>query len=230
MKTYKHLFFDLDRTLYDFESASKHTLSDIYTKHNLQEFYKDFNQFYEIYKNHNYKLWVDYRNKKISKDKLNFNRFYNTLLEVGENNENLACKMSKDYINIIPNKCILFPDTHEVLTYLKSKYKLYIITNGFKEVQYKKIRKCNLNHYFDKTYISEEVGYNKPDNKYFQHVMQDCGAKINDCLVIGDDLDVDIQGAINSNIDSVWFNSDNIYSELPATFKIESLKDLKEIL
>lgn len=230
MKTYKHLFFDLDRTLYDFEASSLATLKELYDKYRLQEHYESFEEFHNIYRRHNDVLWSQYRNKTICKNDLRWMRFQMTLAEKNVLDHDLAKKMGVDYISLSPEKIMLFPQTHEILEYLSTRYSLYLITNGFKEVQYKKVHNCKLEPYFTKIYTSEEVGFNKPEKAYFEAVINDCGALIEESLVIGDDPEVDIKGAATLNIDTIWFNTNGNTSAYPVTYEITCLKELKEIL
>ncbi|HQL69744.1 MAG TPA: YjjG family noncanonical pyrimidine nucleotidase, partial [Bacteroidales bacterium] len=218
------------RTLYDFEAGALITLKELYEKYNLQEHYVSFEEFHSIYRRNNDTLWSQYRYRMISKDDLRWMRFQMTLAEKNLFDRELAENIGNDYIALSPEKCLLFPFTHEVLGYLRTQYNLYLITNGFKEVQYKKIDKCNLAQYFTKVYTSEEVGFNKPEKAYFEAVIKDSGANIEDSLVIGDDPEVDIKGAATMAIDTVWFNTNGKSSAYPVTFEVNCLSKLKEIL
>ena len=169
MSKYKHIFFDLDRTLWDFDRNSLETFKDLYNLYNINsKFNCDFISFHTIYKKNNTKLWEAYRKGDISKKFLSIHRFIYTINELGSNDIDIAIKMSEDYIKYSPEKNILFPYTHDVLNFLKTKYKLHIITNGFVEVQYKKIKNSGLEKYFTSTITSEEAGFQKPDKRIFE--------------------------------------------------------------
>lgn len=230
MKLYKNIYFDLDRTLWDFDTNTRKTFSDIYNKYRLNEYFQDFDIFLNIYKDINNDLWEEYRNNIISKDELSWRRFYDTLKTVNFVNRKMAISISEDYIKMSPENTDLFPGTIELLEYLKPKYSVYIVTNGFKEVQYKKIKNCKLNKYFDKIFTSEEIGCKKPEKIFFEKVLLQTGALPVNSLVIGDDLDIDIKGAKETGIDTVWFNPDRLKKEHNATYEINSLLEIMNIL
>ncbi|OIP01755.1 MAG: noncanonical pyrimidine nucleotidase, YjjG family [Bacteroidetes bacterium CG2_30_33_31] len=232
MTKYKHIFFDLDRTLWDFERNSKETFMDIYLKYNLKKIgINNLNELFEKYQKINSDLWEKYRNGLIMKDFLNIERFYLTLKEYNIDDKKLASKIANDYVKISPTKTHLFPNAIEILEYLKSKnYLLHIITNGFPEVQYIKLRNANLSKYFHEIIISEEVGYNKPSTEIFEISLKKANAIASQSLMIGDDPDVDILGAIRSGIDSLWMNYDKSTNLCKATYELENLIQIKEIL
>jgi putative hydrolase of the HAD superfamily len=226
---YRHIFFDLDRTLWDFEVNSKETFIEIFYKYQINNFCT-FEDFHSEYKKINDNLWSEYRLGNISKDKLSWQRFYKTLLLFNVNDEITAKKMSQDYVNISPTKTKLFPHSIEILQYLSKSYKLHIITNGFKEVQYLKINNCGINKFFTGIFTSEEVGCNKPNLDFFKFALSKTGAKAEESLVIGDDLQVDIKGAANLNIDTVWFNPNREKEDFRPVYEIHSLKELLNLI
>lgn len=231
MKKYKQIFWDLDRTIWDFEKNSFETFKEIYKKHNLEEKGVDsFDSFMKTYKEHNAMLWGLYRNGMIEKEKLSVERFRITLNDFGINNNSLAIDISADYLRISPEKTNLFPYAQDILTYLSANYQMHIITNGFKEVQYKKIRNSNLDKYFNKIIISEEIGYKKPDKNFFKYSLEKANAKADESIVIGDDLKVDIIGAKNAGIDQIFFNNNKIEHNEEITYEINSLLEIKKIL
>ncbi len=230
MKRYQYLFFDLDRTLYDFEACASQTLRELYDTYSLHNYFCDFEEFHAAYRKNNEMLWGQYRYKLITKDCLRWMRFQMTLAEKDIFDIELAEKLGNDYISQSPMKCILFPETIEVLNALHLKYSLYLITNGFKEVQYQKIDNCGLRKYFKDIFTSEEIGYNKPEKAYFEEVMLRSCAHPIESLVIGDDIEVDIQGANTMDIDTVWFNHFKKPATRPVTYQIGKLSDLLTIL
>lgn len=227
---YKNIYFDLDRTLWDFDNNARETFLEIYQNRNLDSIFGSFETFYSIYNKHNDRLWKDYREGKIEKSVLRWKRFALTLEELGVSDNKLAQLIGDDYVNISPTKKQLFPYTHETLSYLKNKYKLYIITNGFSEIQSDKLKNCNLDQYFAGIITSEDAGAQKPSPIIFEHALKLANAERNESLMIGDDLETDILGAKNTGIDQVFFNTDNIKHSEEITFEISSLKELIEIL
>lgn len=230
MKKYKHLFIDLDRTIWDFEKNAAETFKDIYTKYKLKERgIESLELFIKTYKIHNDLLWSYYRKGKILKEILSVKRFQLTLEDFGINDPLLAVQIGDDYISISPYKTNLFPYTHESLAYLKSKYTLHLITNGFEEVQQTKIDISDLRKYFTEIITSEEAGAKKPEKKIFEYSLKKTNAKKEESIMIGDDLKVDILGAKSFGIDQVYVNFENISHSENVTFEINSLKKLQEI-
>jgi len=230
VKQYKNIYFDLDRTLWDFESNSKDTFIDIFDKYNLVDIFGDFDIFLNTYKKHNDRLWKLYRVGQIKKALLRYKRFSLTLEEFGIKNDDLAQKIAKDYISISPTKKKLFPGAHETLRYLNTKYNLYIITNGFNEVQFIKMKNSDLDQYFDKVFTSENAGAQKPNKKIFEFALNSVNAKKNESIMIGDDLEGDIRGARNYGLDQVFFNSVRYEHNEDITYEVNSLKELLKIL
>mgnify|MGYP000393851695 FL=1 len=147
---YKHIFFDLDRTLWDFEHNSHETLLELCKSYNLKEKgVENSLEFIKTYKNHNAKLWDLYRVDKISQKDLRRERFQRTLSDFGINDFDLSEKIGEDYIQVCPRKTKLYPFAIEVLEYLKQKYPLHIITNGFDKTQHIKLEHSGMKQYFD---------------------------------------------------------------------------------
>jgi putative hydrolase of the HAD superfamily len=231
VRKYKHIFFDLDRTLWDFDSNSLETFHDIYLIYNIAEIlHCDFNSFHHAYVKHNTRLWDAYRKAEIAKDYLSLHRFLFTLNDFGCNDIEMAAKMAKDYVRISPQKKILLPHAIEILDFLKPNYQLHIITNGFVEVQYTKLKNSGLENYFTNTIISEETGFQKPDAAIFEYSLQKALAKAEESLMIGDDLKVDVIGARQAGMDQIFYNTSGISHDEDITFEIRSLLELKYIL
>lgn len=230
MPKYKHLFIDLDRTLWDFDTNAKTALVEIYFKHKLENHFSKPEEFIDLYHKHNERLWQRYRDGKIKKEVLRYKRFDLTLAEKKIKNKFLSTQIGEDYLELSVQQKGLFPNTHEILAYLQPRYSLYILTNGFRETQFSKLRNCDLEKYFDKIFTSETIGYNKPHPKIFQWAISSVNAKKEECLMIGDDQAVDIKGARNFGLDSVFFNPENISITHPHTYMIKDLTELKEIL
>lgn len=230
MKKYKHLFIDLDRTIWDFEKNAKETFQDIYDKYELKKRGIDsLELFTQTYKKHNDLLWSYYRKGEILKEVLSVRRFELTLKDFGIDDLSLASQISDDYVSMSPQKTNLFPYAHESLAYLKNKYILHLITNGFEEVQQTKIDVSDLRKYFKEIITSEEAGAKKPEKMIFAFALKKTGAKPEESIMIGDDLKVDILGAKAFGMDQVYVNFDNISHSEDITFEIDSLKKLQEI-
>ena len=227
---YKHIYFDLDRTIWDFDQNARETFQDLYGKYKLDKIFKNFDDFYYTYVKHNEQLWKDYREGKIKKTLLSYKRFILTLEEFGVDDVELAKKIAHDYITISPTKKRLFPYAHETLEYLYKKYKLYIITNGFNEVQFTKLKNSELDQYFTKIFTSEDAGAQKPNPKIFENAVKSSNARKKESIMIGDDLEADILGAKNFGLDQIYFNPDKRNHSEDITHEISSLKELQKIL
>ena len=231
MKKYKHIFFDLDRTIWDFDKNSLETFKEIYDKYKLKDKgINTFENFHKTYRQHNLRLWDLYRKGELKKEVLSVERFVLTLKDFGIEDRELAKKIAAEYINISPLKTNLFPHTRKMLNYLKDKYYLHIITNGFEEVQFKKIEANDLKKYFTEIITSEEAGCKKPDKNIFLYSLLKTNAVPEESLMIGDDISVDIQGAKTVGMDQVFFNFDNLSHSEEITYEINSMEEISKIL
>jgi len=228
---YKHLFFDLDHTLWDFEANSRQTLEEIYHSLNLAERgVNDFDLFHRRYIVHNDKLWARYRNGYIKVDELRWKRMWLTLLDFKIGEEALARKMDVLFLDALPTRRILFPHTLEILGYLRDKgYILHLITNGFEKTQHAKLRHAGLTPYFTEVITSEGSNSLKPHKEIFDYALLRAGAERHESIMLGDSLDVDIQGAINAGIDQVYVNHLGLEAAIRPTYMVRSLKELEEI-
>ncbi len=228
---YKHLFFDLDRTLWDFEKSALETFSDIYKHFHLRKFgIPSYQIFFEHYTHHNEHLWDLYRVGKIEKGLLRDLRFSLTLKDFGVENEKLAAEIGGFYVEESPRKVNLFPNCHETLKYLKPKYSLHLITNGFSEVQEVKLRSSALDVYFEEVITSEDAGVKKPNPKIFKHAFERTGAHAENSLMIGDDVAVDIVGAQQVGMDQALFDPYGKHEPFLATYHIQDLSELSALL
>jgi putative hydrolase of the HAD superfamily len=210
-KEIKHIFFDLDHTLWDFERNSAETLKEIVEDLNKKgEVSIDFEAFHQIYKPYNNNLWDLYRKEKISKDQLRIERFRYPLSQLGYEDEVLHEYFANTYVEESPKKTGLFPNAIEILNYLNQYYDLHIITNGFNEVQFTKLKYSNLEEFFDVIVTSENVGVKKPNKQIFDFSLKKANAKPNNSVMIGDNFEADIQGALDAGMMAIYFNSENI--------------------
>lgn len=230
-RNYKHLFFDLDHTLWDFDTNAKETLLELYDAYRLQEIgIPAAPVFIDQYTRNNHVLWAQYHRGEISKEELRATRFRKTFLDLGLSPELLPLQFEEDYVNLCPTKKNLFPDTLEVLDYLAPKYTLHIITNGFYESSMLKLNNTGLTPYFASITCSEVLGYNKPDTLIFEHALQTAGALKEESMMIGDSLEADITGAIRFGMDCIYFNPYKQKHTFKVTYEIEALASLKELL
>jgi len=229
---YKDLFFDLDHTLWDFETNSKETIQELYTTHRLADLgIVDFDGFYNTYSAHNHRLWDRYTKGFIKQEELRWKRVYLSLLDFKVANEPLAKEMAQAYLEILPNKKHLFPYTIEILDYLKQKdYKMHLITNGFESVQFKKIKNSGIADYFIEVITSESSNSLKPHKDIFEYALKNANATVTDSIMIGDNESADIQGGINVGMDTIFVNHIQTTPTIPATYTITHLKELETIL
>lgn len=221
------VFFDLDHTLWDFDKNSALTFDIIFKKNNVV---LDLDRFSEIYRPINLKYWKLYREEKVSKSNLRYGRLkesFDALEIIVE--DNVINQLSIDYIDYLTAYNHVFEGTIEILDYLKSKYKLHIITNGFKEVQQSKLEKSNIAHYFDTVTSSEAVGVKKPNPKVFNHALKMANITKEYGIMIGDNYEADILGALNSGMDAICYNYHNVDLENEIK-EVKHLLDLKKYL
>lgn len=227
----KHIFFDLDRTLWDFEKNAQETLEEIFLNFSLEKKgVNNFESFMKRYKSHNEKLWDLYKQGSIEKKYLRDQRFQLTLEEFNINDAGLAHQIGMYYIKTSPLKTKLFPHCLGIMKYLDQKYKLHIITNGFEEVQHIKLEKSGLTPFFNCIITSEKAGVKKPNSRIFEYAINQAQASIKNSVMIGDDLYADILGAKDVGIDQIYFNPEKNPHYEEVTYEISCLSHLKEIL
>lgn len=235
--SYRHLFFDLDHTLWDFDSNSRNTLQHLYGELSLQEQgVDDFDRFHRQYLQHNERLWERYRKGFIKQEELRVKRMCLSLLDFKIADESLAKTLSVRFLELLPTRNQLFPQTLEVLNYLQEKkYRLHIITNGFEEVQHHKLQAAALTPYFDQIITSEKANALKPHPAIYEHALETSGATVEESIMIGDSMDVDIKGAWSMGMDQIHVNhlDRNTYpieGNTYPTHTVFSLQELKDIL
>jgi len=228
---YKHLFFDLDHTLWDFEANSRQTLEELYHSLGLPEKgVHDFDLFHKRYIVHNDKLWERYRNGYIKVDELRWKRMWLTLLDFRIGNELLAREMGIQFLDALPSRKILFPYAKEILQYLQNKgYGLHLITNGFEKTQHSKLKHAGLTGYFTEVITSEGSNSLKPHKEIFEYAFRKTGAAPEESIMLGDSIEVDIRGAINAGIDQVYVNHLDQEPSIRPTYTVRSLKELENI-
>lgn len=229
-KKYEHLFFDIDRTLWDFERNSQEAIEELFEGHQMGEKLQvAFSDFLKIYKQKNDELWGLYRLGEVQKNELRQERFNRAFQHFGYSDAKLALKFNDDYVHTSSSKTNLLPHAKEILTYLDGNYRLHVITNGFVEAQNAKLDNCDLRKYFQEIIISDGLGYKKPDKRIFHHAMKKAAAKSANSLMVGDDYGPDVLGAKGVGMDQVYLNEQTNQSN-EATYTIRSLAELKEII
>lgn len=223
----KHLFFDLDHTLWDFDRNSEVAFETIFKEHNFPFSTKAFLQHY-IPRNQHY--WKLYQVNKISHEELRFYRLNDVfdILNVKVEKE-IVNQISEDYIMHLPNSNHLFDGAVEILEYLQPKYNLHIITNGFHFVQDKKMKNANIDHFFHTITNSELAGVKKPHPNIFEFALSLAKASKEESLMIGDSLEADIEGALNFGIDALFFNPDGVEASKEIK-QINHLLELKNVI
>ena len=221
----KHLFFDLDHTLWDFDRNSKLTFKKIFEEQGITISIDDF---LEVYMPINLKYWRLYREDKIEKTALRYHRLKETFNTLNYRvSDDMIDVISEDYIRYLPNYNYLFSDAIEILEYLENKYHLHIITNGFEEVQNLKIQKSGIDKYFKQVITSDCVGVKKPNPKVFKFALGKAGAKAHQSVMIGDSYEADVMGAINSGMMAIHFSEETKNNGVQ---RVASLIELKKYL
>lgn len=229
---YRHLFFDLDHTLWDFDANAKDSLTELYSIFELElRLVSPFELFYSTYLKHNAILWERYENGFISSDDLKWKRMWRSLLDFKIADEVLAKEMSAKFLEILPTKKKVFDYTFEILDYLTQKeYSIHLITNGFEKTQWSKLNNSNLAKYFTHVITSEISNSVKPKKEIFDYAIKKANGNIEECIMIGDNPNADIQGAINAGMDTIFVNHINAGCSLSPTHTIYHLKELETIL
>jgi len=227
---YTHLFFDLDNTIWDFNSNSYDALYVALDKLQLLDLIGSYDVFFKIYSEVNENLWDLYRHGLITKKGLSVQRFEETFEKHGTPLSISGEVVNATYLTEMPLQTKLIEGAREVLDYLHGRYDVAIITNGFKEVQYDKIIKSGLSKYFRKIFISEEIGAQKPKKEIFEYAIKSMNAPKNSSLMIGDSWDADIIGAMNFGIDQIYYNPKIEREEWTCHFFLPPNQKISDIL
>ena len=227
----KHLFFDLDHTLWDFEKNSETALRILYNDLLLDRIFPSFHSFHHHYKVINAEMWYQYSKGKISKEELRVRRFLDTLGKYEVNDHEIAEELAAGYVRISPYQKNLFPGAQETLQQLKSDgYQLHIITNGFMEIQDIKLRNTEIRDYFNVVLCSEEIGVQKPHEDVFQSALKRAGANAAQSIMIGDNLHTDILGAERVGIRGILFDPHDEHRKGTHDWHIRELKEIPELI
>lgn len=231
LKNYKHLFFDLDHTLWDFDKNTSEALAEIYTLFNFSKWsFFTYNDLMKIFYEVNNYLWDKFNHGLIDRWELRNNRFNIILRKLGVSENEIPKGIGDKYLEVAPAKHYVIPYTFEILDYLKPNYQLHILSNGFDDVQHTKLKSSKIYQYFDKIITSDSSGHRKPQKGIFEFAMNEVGANRQNALMIGDNIDTDIIGAQNASMDHIFFNPTKIKHSLKVTFEIDSLQQIMNIL
>ena len=230
-RKYKCIFFDLDHTLWDYETNSAETLLELYDGHNLNsKGVPKFQDFLNRFKKVNTDLWSLYDRGLIDSEVIRGERFKQILEPFNAYDQKLSEDLSREYLDICPRKGNLIPHTIDILNYLANYYRLAVITNGFEEIQNQKLTAGNLHTYFDHVVTSQKAGFKKPSREIFDCALQLNGITSMEAVMVGDNLITDIGGAKNASIDAVFFNTEEVIHNETLHFEIRSLEELRSIL
>ena len=231
MKKYKHLFFDLDHTLWDFERNTSEAIKEIYEIFNFSKWkFFSFSDFMKIFNEVNNYLWDKFNHGLIERTELRNTRFNMILGKLGVLENDIPDGIGDKYLELAPVKSNVVPYTYEVLEHLKPNYQLHIISNGFDDVQHSKLKASKIHDYFDIIITSDSSGHRKPQKGIFEFAMKHAGASTTDAIMIGDNIDTDIIGAQNAALDQIFFNPNKLGHDLKVTYEIDSLKQIMNIL
>ncbi|WP_333821168.1 YjjG family noncanonical pyrimidine nucleotidase [Ohtaekwangia sp.] len=230
-KKYACIFFDLDHTLWDYETNSRETLGELYHQYDLQaKGVTTLEAFLERFKTVNTHLWELYDTGRIASEVIRRERFKQILESFHAYNEKLSEDLSTDYLEACPKKGSLMPYAIEVLEYLRGKYSLSVITNGFEEIQHTKLTSGNLHKYFDHIVTSQKAGHKKPAKEIFEFALKYYAIGNHEAIMIGDNLITDMGGSRNASIDNIFYNPERSAHESIVTHEIACLSELRQIL
>lgn len=228
---YKNLFIDLDDTLWDTYHNNKECLEEIYGDYHFDRYYASFEAFFSIYFPNNVKLWKEYRQGIINKPTLIVERFLYMLRPFGITDTRYILQINDDFLQRTTTKTRLVPGALDLLEYLRPSYRMYILSNGLREVQDKKLVNAGLAPYFDSMILSEDAGINKPHKLIFDFALKNTNSRRQESLMIGDSWDADIAGAHNAKIDQLWFNPEDLpFQNFTPSYTVHSLSEIKKIL
>jgi putative hydrolase of the HAD superfamily len=231
MKSYRSILFDLDHTLWDYETNSTETLHELFYEHKLAEIgVPTIAEFLKTFVTVNTHLWELYDLGKISRDVIRYDRFHKIMLHMGIDNYELSLKLSDDYVEKSPKKGTLMPNAIEILEYLHPRYPMTIVTNGFDEIQSTKLASSGITSYFKSVVTSARAGHKKPAKEIFEFALSESGFYSHETLMIGDNLLTDIGGARNAALDTVFYNPNKISHQEYTHYEIHDLNELKDIL
>ncbi len=231
MKLYRTVFFDLDHTLWDYDTNSRETLAELYAIHLIDwQEVVGFEKFHDEFQKVNLYLWDRYDRGLIDRHVIRNERFDLVLSGLDIMDADLSQRLAKHYHALSPTKKNLVPHALEILSYLKPRYPIFLVTNGFEEMQSAKVKSGGIEKYFNGIVTSERAGHKKPSKEIFEFTLQQSGHAHHEAIMIGDNVLTDMAGAANAGIDSVFFNPLKAPHTSVVTYEIFDLLELKRIL
>lgn len=228
---YKHLFFDLDHTLWDHHRNANETLNDLFTDYDFADYWEfTVDEFISTFHRINFQLWDQYHEGTIDQVYIREERFPQVLCTLGVDRSDVPEELAEEYLRRCPRKSHLMPHTLEVLNYLQDRYPMSIITNGFSEVQDTKLSSSGLSGYFTMVITSQVAGKLKPHPQIFHYALEQINATGSDCVMIGDNPVTDIAGARSAGIDQIYYDPHNLNQTPDFTYRVDCLKQLKDLL
>lgn len=228
---YKHLFFDLDHTLWDFDRNSAESIAELYETFNLADVgIPSAEAFSHHFITINRKLWADFDKNLIEHSYIRQHRFPLVFQSLGVDESAVHADLNVEYLRLLPRKPHLLESAREVLDYLKGRYTMHIITNGFAEIQAIKLDSSEIAHYFTHVITSETANAKKPNPLVFQYAMEISGTNVSESIMIGDNYEADILGAKSVSMDTVFYNPQGVLVEDQPTYDIRHWKELMAIL
>ncbi len=231
MKSYSCVLFDLDHTLWDYETNAEETLKELFARYDMERRgVTSFRFFLETFRRINVELWDRYDRGLIGQDVIRNERFARVFRDTGVEDTRTALEFSTEYLRELPRKKHLLPQAREVLEYLHPRYPMTIVTNGFDEIQATKIESAGISHYFRHVVTSQRAGSKKPSRKIFEFALEQTGHAAESAVMIGDNLQTDIAGAKGAGIDTIFYNPARLLHESAVTHEIAALLELKSLL
>lgn len=228
---YKSIFIDLDDTLWDTYHNNKECLEELYADYDFGRYYASFEAFFSIYMPHNIELWAKYRSGEIDRQTLILDRFLYVLRPLGIENKQEVLAINNDFLRRTASKTRLIPGAIELLDYLRPSYRLFILSNGFREVQSLKLKNAGLAPYFERLILSEDAKIQKPHKGIFDFALHNTSSRRTESLMIGDSWDADIVGAYHAGFGQIWFNPEGLPANgFTPTYTVRTLDEIRKIL
>ena len=228
---YNAIIFDLDHTLLDTEQNSRDAMEEVYRYHSFDKYYETFDEFYNVYSAHNQKMWNAYEKNLATKEDILNLRFYTPFRHIDSLTPEKSFELNNEYLDRVVLKTKVIDGAFDLLNDLKPYFPMHILSNGFNEVQHKKMDSAGLTPYFDNIILSDHIGINKPDPAFFNYALRIIGMKPDEVVMVGDNWNSDIIGAKASKIDQVWYNPSQIApKEFIPTYTVGKLSEVRDIL
>lgn len=231
MGKYKNLFIDLDDTIWDFTGNSRKVYKILYEKFSYGDYFESFEQYIDIFERKNEELWLKYGAGDITKEELNHGRFTYPLTVAGVSDTSIANDYMNNALEMMPTMTGLVEGALDLLEYLAPKYNLYILSNGFRELQSGKMKSACVEGFFKKVILSEDIKVHKPNREIFHFALSATQSSFSDSIMIGDNIETDIRGARDAGLDQIYFNrwgKENL--PFTPTYEVGSLNEIKNIL